>query len=454
MKTCLPVFLALLFLLSCDKSDIEATQPDSVEERRNERPNVLFIVVDDLNDYVGALDGHPQVHTPNIDRLSEEGVLFTNAHTAAPLCNPSRVAVFTGMDPRSSKVYDNDVNFRDIYPDLKTLPELLKESGYQTMGSGKINHGPYPDPQSWNYFYPSLEQQRPDDIPTTFEPKNGFSELDWGLIEGEEQDMSDYQVANWVIDELGKDHDSPFFLSAGIYLPHPKWYLPERLFSKYTSMDLEVPKGFYENDLLDVPEKANPLTRIHDKITSSGKWNEALAAYLGSIEFADEQIGRILSALASSTYAENTIVVLWSDHGWQLGEKKHWKKGRLWERCSRVPVIIKSPWNSSFNYDMPVNLLDIYPTILDLLNVPFPDHTLDGHSLVPILNDSSYVRTQPSITTFKEGNYSVRDNVYRYITYDDGSEELYHMLDDPYEWTNLANIDDYDSIKTRLRSYL
>ena len=445
-----------------------------------DKPNVLFIAVDDLNDWVGALDGHPQTRTPNIDHLASRGVLFTNAHTAAPACNPSRVALMTGLFPTSTGVYLNNQPWRPVLPDAVTLPQYFMAHGYETLGAGKIYHDWFPDPDSWNDYFPSQTKNRPDDPLPDHRPVNGIPDthpFDWGPVDVPEGEMGDAQVANWIIDRLQEDHDKPFFLASGFYRPHLPWYVPKAYFDRHPLDSVELPK-ILENDLEDVPAAGIAMAAWpgcfgetacreswsgellwkqtdHKNILEHDQWQQAVQGYLASIEFADAQVGRVIDALEQSTYADDTIIVLWSDHGWHLGEKSHWRKFSLWERSTRVTFLVVAPGvtEPSGRSPRPVNLVDIYPTLVDLVGLPTPSG-LDGVSLRPLLEVPEASWERASLTTHGRGNHAVRGERWRYIRYADGSEELYdHGADDP-EWHNLAGDPAYDDVKKRLSRWI
>ena len=423
------------------------------------KKNVLFISVDDLNDWVGVLNGHPQVRTPNIDKLASKGMLFTNAHTAAPACNPSRVAVMTGLHPTSTGIYLNEQPWRPILPDVITLPEYFRSNGYTTLGSGKIYHVPYPDPQAWDDYFPSKTNTKPKDPIPSGLPANGIPDkgwFDWGPLETQDKEMGDYKVAEWVIGQLKKNHDKPFFLAAGMWRPHLPWFVPEKYFKNYPLDSVKLPP-YLENDLADIPDAGVRManrSNDHEVVINYNQWQKAVQGYLASIEFADAQVGRILDALHNSRYKDNTTIVLWSDHGWQLGEKDAWRKFSLWERSTRVTFMIADPdIVSSGTSSYPINLIDVFPTLIELTGLP-EKNDLDGLSLLPLLKQSEINWNRPSITTHGRGNHSVRDNRWRYIHYVDGSEELYDHDNDPNEWFNLANDPDYLLIKSKLQKWL
>lgn len=425
-----------------------------------EKPNVLFIAVDDLNDWIGVLGGHKQSVTPNIDRLAERGMLFANAHCAAPACNPSRAALMTGIRPSTSGCYLNSNPWRTAMPDAVTLPQHFMAHGYTAIGSGKIYHGRFPDPPSWNAYFPSKKQQKPNDPLPEGRPINGIpktAHFDWGPVDVDDSKMGDAQVADWVIDQLGKKPDKPFFLACGFFRPHLPWFVPKKYFDQFPVDSIELPKTIVD-DLKDVPAAGVKMARPsgdHARVTKHDQWQKAVQGYLASIAFTDAQIGRVLDAYDKSLQRDNTIIVFWTDHGWHLGEKQHWRKFALWEEATRTPLIVVAPGltKSGTRCERPVNLLDIYPTLVDLCELK-ENKSLEGASLRPLLADPKAKWDRPSLTTHGLNNHALRGDRFRYIRYADGSEELYDHDSDPMEWKNLAADNEYDDVKQNLAKWL
>ena len=431
-------------------------------QRAERRRNVLFIAIDDLNDWVGCLGGYPGVRTPNLDRLARRGVLFTNAHCAAPLCNPSRVAVMTGIRPSTSGIYENNQPMRQspVLKNAVTLSQHFMQHGYRAVGGGKIYHLPFPDPQSWHEYFPSQDKNKPDDPVPPQRPVNGIpntAHFDWGPVRVANREMGDYQVADWAIGELQKKHDKPFFLACGFYRPHLPWYVPEKYFDMYPLDQITLPR-VKEDDLDDIPPVGRRMALAngdHEKILRYNQWRKAVQGYLASITFADEQVGRVLDALDKSEYASNTTVVLWSDHGWHLGEKLHWRKFSLWEESTRNVLIVYSPDITApgGRCSRPVSLLDLYPTLVELCGLS-PRKELEGTSLMPLLRNPKAPWGRPAVTTFRRGNHSIRTERWRYTRYHDGGEELYDHETDPMEWSNLAAKPEMRSVKAELARWL
>lgn len=429
------------------------------------RPNILFIAFDDLNDWVGCLGGYPgKIHTPNIDALAASGTLFTNAHCAIPLCNASRTSTLTGRSPLQTQVFYNNTHWRDM-PALQhatTLPQLFRNNGYRAVGAGKIFH--FHDPQSWDAYWPDNEHGAPDEPvhPDNEHPRKGGppqskidSTFDWGVTNTPVEKTPDYQVASWIINAINTPHTQPQFIGCGFGKPHLPWFLPQQYFDLYPLDSVQLP-AVLQQDLDDIPPAGRELvnTYIHEDIVRYGFWKKAVQAYLASISYADQQLGRVLQALRQSAMADNTIVVLWSDHGWHLGEKLQWRKLTLWEEATHIPLIMSGPGiKAGQRCDAPVSLQDIYPTVANLGGLSIPPG-IQGHSLEKLLKNASTPWPYTATTVWqmhgKENHLATRDQHFRYIRYADGSEELYDHRQDPHEWHNLANKDAYRAVKATL----
>ncbi|QDU87517.1 Choline-sulfatase [Pirellulimonas nuda] len=432
-------------------------------------PNVLMIAIDDLNDWVGCMGGHPQAKTPNIDRLAARGVLFENAHAAAPLCNPSRTALLTGLRPSTTGVYCNNGWFRDHpdYVDWVTLPQYFAGQGYAAWGGGKVFHQPsgrMSDRQSWDKQYsnavgaPNPPEQRrfQHGMRGKFTTSAFFNNaLDWGPIDQPKEQTGDWQTAETAAKLLSQEHDRPFFLACGIYRPHLPWYAPAEFFDAHDLAGVTLPP-YLETDLDDVPAMGRRLARLDfPVIKASGHWRDAVHAYLACATFADACVGHVLDALEAGPNADDTIVVLWGDHGWHLGEKDHWSKFALWDQTSRTPLVVYAPNVSEAGgrCASAVSLIDIYPTLLELTGLP-PRDDLDGRSLAPLVRDPGSDWPYPALVTHWKDNHAVQDDRYRYIHYRDGGEELYDHQTDPNEWKNLASDPAYARVKARLAQSL
>ena len=439
--------------------------PEAAAAQGAPPPNVVLIVIDDLNDWVGPLGGHPQVRTPSMDRLAARGTTFTNAHTQAPLCNPSRTSFLTGLRPSTTGVYALNPWFRESerLRDRSTLLQAFMRGGYRTMTTGKVFHDGYP---------PAAIRQDGSEVGTWgflggFQPRPARRLVpgpltnplvDWGVFPERDEEQDDYRVAEWAIEQLRQPSAQPFFLSVGIRHPHVPLYATERWFDLYPESTLQRPP-YRDDDRSDVPRFAWYLHwRLPEPrlkwLQEAGQWTHKVRSYLASVSFADDLVGQVLDALEASGRAENTIVVLISDHGYHLGEKGITGKNTLWERSTHVPLIVAGPRIArGARTGEPVELLDLFPTLTELTGVPAPDG-LEGHSLVPQLRTPGTPREFPAITTHGPGNHAVRDRRYRYIRYADGSEELYDLEADPHEWTNLAGDPAYTPIAQRLGSFM
>lgn len=474
MRQLIPSIALALSALALPASSV-STQPVEPESSQAREPyDVLFIAVDDLNDWVGYLGGHPQAETPNIDRLAEAGMAFTNAQSPSAVCHAVRTAVLTGLRPSTSGIYNNAPDWRnqEVFKNKSTLPRYFRDSGYQTLGGGKIFHAHtyaesgltgFNDTTAWDEYFPSLDRQLPDELGPMNIPANGgpFGRtFDWAGLVAEDYALGDGQVTTWVSGKiLAGDDDGPRFIAAGIYRPHLPWYVPESYFERFPLDEIQLPPHI-EGDLDDVPPIATRSTfnsvEVHQWILQSeDRWRQGVRAYLASIAYADAMVGRLLDALDASGRADRTIIVLWSDHGFHLGEKERWRKFTLWGESLHVPFIIVAPGvtRPGSRSDAPVSLMDIYPTLVELAGLEVPGH-VEGRSLVPLLTDPAMNWDHPTLSTFGYKNHAVVSDRYKYIRYSDGSEELYDVRQDPNEWTNLAAEAGYESIKTDLAAYL
>jgi arylsulfatase A-like enzyme len=412
------------------------------------RPNVLFFAIDDQNDWIGCLGGHPQVKTPNIDRLARRGTLFTNAHCQAPLCNPSRSSLLTGLRPSTTGIYGLAPGIRDVELTKAhvTLPQAFTQAGYFTYTCGKIYHDgsfkPKDRAPEFNEWGPAPGAGRPPK-PFANLPEPRHPAMDWGVFPERDEDGGDYKIASAAIEGLQKaPKDQAFFVACGFRLPHVPCYAPQKWFDLYPDDKLIMPP-VKPGDRDDTPRFSwylhwkLPEPRL-ETLQKNHEWRPLVRAYLASISYMDAQVGRVLDALDASGRANDTIIVLWGDHGWHLGEKAISGKNTLWDRSTRVPLIVAAPgMPPGQKCGRPAELLDIFPTLLELGGFP-ARKDLEGHSLVPQLRDAKAPREWPAITTHNQGNHGIRTEQWRYIRYADGSEELYDMEKDPNEWTNLA----------------
>jgi len=380
-----------------------------------DKPNVLFLAIDDLNDWITLMDEEYPIETPNIKRLANRGITFTRAYCASPACNPSRAATLTGLATANTGVYGNKTDWRRALPDATTLPQHFMDHGYWAEGAGKIYHHHYDnafhDDASFHRFFKLPEDRYPENrlngITNWIGGRDGgptSAPFDWGAWPPEESDTPDWKTVKYTGNFFEQKHDRPFFFAAGIFRPHSPWYAPEKYFKQYPLKTLETPE-IMEDDNEDLSsggkwmlEKGKPF--IYKTIKENGQYEEVVQAYQACAASTDRNVGRILDALDSSPYMDNTIVVLWTDHGFHLGEKKHWEKFALWEKSTRTPFIIVAPGiaQEGARCDSPVSLLDIYPTLIELCGLK-EKPGLDGVSLVPLLKDPSKERGRPVVTT-------------------------------------------------------
>lgn len=467
------------------------------------RPNVLFIAVDDLNDWIGCLQGHPQALTPNMDALASRGVLFTNAHCSSPACNPSRAAIFSGRTAEHTGVWNNEsAQLLKQHPDILAIPRAFQQAGYTTLATGKMLHGGGPDnrmlfeqsfntEQRWSPLngksvryteeeLPSKGSENPrhviqrdgaepivlplNHMPSDRNPETAEGEsFDWGPLDIADLEFGETKITDWAIEQLQQGFDGkPFFLGVGYYRPHIPLWAPSRYFEPFPLDTIQLPP--YTQDDLDDLSSAGKHWALeavtagsHATVVKHDQWQNAVQAYLACIYYVDHELGRLIAALDSGELGDNTLIVLWSDHGWHLGEKQHWGKWTGWERSTRVPLMIIPPKSQASQFtpagsrcDRVVSLIDLYPTLLEFCNVPGPEE-LDGQSLVPLLHDPKLDTKRHVLTTFDKGNVALRDDRYRYIRYADGSEELYDHTVDALERYNVANRADSAAVLEALR---
>jgi len=433
----------LLFVLLCSFGGW-------VNAAETKRPNVLFIAIDDQNDWIGAFGGHPLAKTPHIDRLAQRGTVFLNAHCNAPLCNPSRTSLLLGLRPTTTGVYGLAPWFRtlDAWKDRVTLPQHFKAHGYKTYTAGKIYHGgvggPAKQKVEFDVWGPAggigVKPAKKLVGPT---PMGDNPLMDWGVFPHKDEDKGDYQVASWTIEQIkNMPNEQPFFLAAGFFLPHVPCYATQKWFDLYPDDDSVLPPVL-ENDRADTPRFSwylhwnLPEPRLK-WVKENNQWRNLVRSYLACTSFVDAQVGRIVAALEAAGLADNTIIVLWGDHGWHLGEKGISGKNTLWDRGTKVPLLFAGPGVSKRGRSaQPAELLDLYPTLIELCGLK-PRTDLEGVSLVPQLKDARAKRERPALASHNQGNHGIRSERWRYLRYADGSEELYDHQNDPNEWTNVV----------------
>ncbi len=414
------------------------------------RPNVLLIIFDDLNDWVEPLGGHPQARTPNFARLAAKGISFTNAHCDAPACNPSRTALLSGLRPSSTGVYVNGQPYLAALPGTYTLVEYFKAFGYRTLGAGKVFHSFGSGKRVWDTYL----DKEPDPGPAEeVDRLTHDAHFAWGPLTIETREMADVQVAQGAAGWLRSSGQGPFFMAVGFHKPHLPWRVPEKFFERVPpTKKVQLPPTI-ENDLADMPRRGRRLavSDDHRAIERSRAWPEAVRSYLASVAFADHVLGLVLKALEEGPYAKNTLIVATSDHGFQLGEKKHWGKYALWEPATRVPLILVLPdgRGAGTTLPVPVTLVDLFPTLVDLVDLP-QAQGLDGTSLAPLVAQPMLRWKRPALTNYRRDDWAARSERFRYIRYSDGGEELYDLEADPHEWTNLASRREFREVKAEL----
>ena len=409
------------------------------------KPNVLLIAVDDLNDWIGCMGGHPDTKTPHIDKLASQGVLFTNAHCQGTMCNPSRISIMWGKRPSSTGFYSNHFPASRSPVFLKKTVSLSRHfasNGYRTLTAGKIHHGSWVPPKDFDVVGPRPPQWSKNDKAVNSKPRHYHRIWDFGPQRYDEKAFVDYGIASWGVKQLKEQHDKPFFIALGFMRPHVPFFPPIRVYNRVHNARLPKVKDDDWNDLSDSARKltlSNKKIPTHEWMKGQGRWQLAVKAYLACIRWVDEQIGRVLDALDESPYAKNTIVILYTDHGYHLGEKQRWSKFSLWERTTNVPFMIRVPGGAKGTSTRPVELLSIYPTLIDLCALT-PNKEIEGVSLKPLLKNPNANWKHVAVSTLGQNNHAIRDERWRYIRYADGSEELYDHQTDPNEWHNLASI--------------
>ncbi|MCM2372940.1 sulfatase [Aporhodopirellula aestuarii] len=418
-----------------------------------DRPNVLFIAVDDLNHWLTHLDRNPQARTPNFDRLAERGVTFTNAHCAVPACEPSRCALMGGRRPWTTGCYYNGHAWKQYQPAGDGLSAQFLRAGYHVAGAGKIYHSMKYHPSEWTEYMSTsgLSSNGPG-----VKKMDGFHD-DVTHPKLKDDDLLDWHAVDYCIERIEKESDQPFFVACGLYKPHLPFVVPRKYYDAFPLETIELPPHI-ENDLDDVPPSGVKMAKPdgdHAKLLKSGRWKAAIQSYLATCAYTDMNLGRLLDALDASPNADNTIICLWSDHGWSFGEKEHWRKFALWEETTRTPLIWVVPGVTTpgTRCNRPVDLMSLYPTLCELTGIATPSH-VSGHGITELLKDPKAEWRFPAITTHGRGNHSVKTETHRYIRYADGGEELYDVLQDPYEWKNLAMDPSFTAIKEELAAWL
>ena len=434
-----------------------------------------FIAIDDLNDWVGCLDGHSQARTPNIDRLAKRGTLFVNAHCQGPICGPSRASLLSGYYPHVTGIYQQPAG-KAMEKDKtffhgQMVSHYFADHGYRTLAVGKITHG-YPAKLAFDSYggkfagsgpKPSGGRRFNYHLPNV--PWTG-TQTDWGAFPDREEEMSDHKSADWAVERLAEESKQPFFLAVGFVRPHVPFYVPQKWFDLFPLDDVMLPP-IRNDDLLDVPEISR---RIHElpkyprlaflRKNGNEQFRKCVQAYLACVAFVDHQVGRVLDALDKGPHGGDTVVVLFSDHGYHLGEKDRVSKHSLWEESTRVPLVVAPAKSQGEQFgkagqlcSKPVGLIDLYPTMLQMCGLPAKKSN-QGDSLVPLLKNPSANWRFSTLSTYARGNHTLRSERYRYLRFEDGSEELYDHAEDPNEWTNLATRLKYAKLLKQFRKEL
>ena len=418
--------------------------------KAQEKPNVLVLVIDDLNDWVSIAKKFPGVKTPNIDRLAKTGTYFSKAYSQAPLCAPSRASFLSGLLPSKTGVYVQvkDQDLKKYYDEefkVDFLPNYFSKNGYKTMGVGKIFHNgggikAFDEYGGTFEFYGPTPAKRINYDPAWFGQTGTMT--DWGAFPNEDSQMPDFKSAKWASNQLSKKHEKPFFMAVGFIRPHVPWLVPQKWFDQVKINEIQTPP-YLKNDMDDIPEIGKALADVPEMPTTEwtiekNNWKEIVQSYIACIAFVDAQVGMVLDDLEKSAYKDNTYVVLMADHGYHLGEKNRFAKHSLWERSAHVPLIISGPGlqQNKINNNT-VGLIDLYPTLVDLCNLPANPKN-DGRSLSPLLKNEVKKWDFPVYSFYGTGNLSVYKDKYHYIKYEDGSEEFYNLKKDVQEWDNKA----------------
>lgn len=448
--------ISFLFLLAACHQNRKTEKSN-----RSKKPNILLIAVDDLNDWIGVLGGHPQAKTPHMDRLASHGVLFTNAQCQAPVCNPSRASMMTSLYPSTTGIYflNPDITESPIASKNVVMPRRFQQEGYDVFAAGKlfhngkgINETHIPNYAGQFGGFGPMPKEKISTYP-------GHPLWDWGVYPEHDDQMPDHQIASWAQERLAEIRDLPFWMGVGFYRPHVPQFTPQKWFDLYPLESLQLPKTI-ARDLEDISSYGISITRekhvspTHDWVLENDEWKPLVQSYLACVSFVDEQVGRVINALDNGDYGDNTYVVLFSDHGFHIGEKERHAKRSLWEDGSRVPMIIMGPGIPEGKVcNKPVQLLDIYPTLLELSGLEH-DSKHEGNSLVPLLQNTEVEWPHYARTSFGPGNYAIVSEDYRFIQYRDGSEEFYDHKIDPNEWYNQVGNVKYETIVQQHRDQI
>jgi arylsulfatase A-like enzyme len=357
----------------------------------------------------------------------------------------------SGLRPFTSGVYANDDDWRTVVSRDLPLTTTFRNAGYYVAGAGKIYHESYSRRDEWDDYLASPGR---DPAPMG---NTGVGGIKFAPLDCRDEDLREWKIVDYAIEQLNRRHDKPFLLTVGLYKPHMPWNVPRKYYDMHPLDQIELPPH-QKDDLADIPSAGVRMARPegdHRAMLESGRWKEAVQGYLAAISFTDAMIGRLLDGLDKSPYRDNTIIVFWGDHGWHLGEKEHWRKFALWEEATRAPLVWVVPGLTKPDSvcERTVDFMTIYPTLTDLCGIPTPKH-VEGPSIRPLLADPQATWTRPAITTHNFNNHAIRTEQWRYIRYASGDEELYNETTDPYEWTNLASDPKFADKKAELAQHL
>jgi len=452
-------------------------------ESAKKPPNVLLIISDDLRTELGSY-GVERAKTPNIDGLAASGVRFDRAYCQFPLCNPSRSSMLTGRHPGGTGVLGNRDWFRNEHPDFVSLPQLFKENGYTTIRSGKIFHGGIDDTDAWTiggeqrrFGDPAVAAVNADnsakEIGRDARPrrrdqesrrtKNERSDR-WAVLPDDGQRHGDYRTTDRAINHLREQvgAEKPFFLAFGLSKPHSPPEAPQRFYDLYPVDDIELPVDFAARPTVSEGFPRGSIRRRNADLfigrdATPEEAREFTRAYLASVSYVDSNVGRVLDELHKLGLDDDTIVVFWSDHGYQLGEKGKWSKaGSLWEQGARTPLVIRVPGGQGNGQTVTakVQAIDLLPTLAELAGLPQPEG-IHGRSLAPLLENPDADWDHPAFTVWSEDGKNltgivVRSGKWRYAEFTEGGAMLIDFENDPHELKNLAGDPQYSQVEAEL----
>lgn len=423
------------------------------------RYNVLFIIVDDLRPLLGCY-GYPEIHTPNIDRLAQRGTVFNRAYCQTPLCHPSRTSMLTGLRPETTEVFANAVNFREKLPDVVTLPQYFKAAGYHTQSVGKIGHNALARDDAYSWSVPSWVPPWLPWVP--FDPVYSPS---WQSFDIDDNDLPDGRIAKQAVNVLAELQHTQFFLAVGFEKPHLPFYAPRKYYELYAQEDFSLPTT--ATLPIDAPSVANNRLdglREYQDIPDDGPISEAKASelvlgYAASISYMDAQVGRVLQQLDALRLSENTVIVFVGDHGFHLGEHGTWRKNTLFEVALRSPLIISVPGQQPNRADSLTELVDIYPTLCDVCQLPIPSG-LEGSSFMPVVRQPTLPWKTAAFSQLRRGGIrgrSIRTEQYRYTEWGNKGRrgiELYDYGADLNETVNIAELPENVELAAQLSERL